>query len=116
MLLFGSSLEALVKAAVIQLSPANLEDKMRGMTPQEGGHDLLELCRQAGVAVTPGEKEALIRLTKSVVWMSKYHSPKNIASRRTTHLMRFDSDYATYRAIYGKVQALLPVPQHSKID
>jgi hypothetical protein len=110
MLLFGLALEAYVKALLIHLSPDSLQDAMGGMSRQAGGHDLLALCRQAGISINDREKDALIRLTKSVVWISKYFAPKNSAQPNPSDMGRFDSDYATFRPVYEKVRALLPPP------
>jgi hypothetical protein len=117
MLLFGLALEAYVKAALVYQSPeADVQDAMSALPRDGGGHDLLALCKAAGVSINQQEQETLIRLTKSVVWMSKYYAPKQIAQRNPRDLIRKDSDYMTFKAVYDKVTDLLPTPRHAFSD
>lgn len=117
MLLFGLAAEAYVKALLIHNAPGeDLSVAMSAMSRQEGGHDLLDLCRQASISITSQEKATLVRLTKSVVWMSKYFAPKAIAARNTNDLLRYDGDYYAFRSVYEKIRQALPVPLNAGSD
>jgi hypothetical protein len=108
MLLFGLSLEAYVKALIIYQSKLGLQETMNGMPKQKSGHSLVDLITETGIELSGNETDVLERLTNSVLWMSKYHSPKDVSKRSGTDLARYDGDYYSFISVYEKVKALLP--------
>lgn len=108
LLLFGISLEARTKAVLIHQSTANLQESMNKIPKQKSGHDLVALVENTGTSLTDDQKHALKRITNSILWMSKYHAPKDVSKRNGIDLIRNDNDYCAFLRIYEKVGSLLP--------
>lgn len=74
MLLTGYALENVVKALLLVRRP---ELRRPGRAPRwpGGGHDLTKLFGEAGVVVSPDERQMLDRLRAFVVWRGRYPMP-----------------------------------------
>lgn len=79
MLLYGLSIENLVKGVIIESDPSLISNGKLGKWPGggEGGHDLIGLFKEAGIQPSEIEKDILTRLTAFVLWAGRYKIPKS---------------------------------------
>jgi hypothetical protein len=117
LLLFGLSLELLLKALLIARDSALI--KGNRLDRKLMGHNLVALCGHASIACEQHEHKFLQRTQAAVIWTAKYPVPSNAneLDRSKTVALRvgiqFENDLDVFHSLRLRVLALLdavPVP------
>lgn len=77
-LLYGASLENLLKARIIDQAKPTSPDNLKPLFGGGSGHSLVDLAARAGVVLLGEERELADRLSLFVEWAGRYPAPKRL--------------------------------------